>query len=51
MSNYGRDDPDEREGSHLEDVPDGCGCAEVWEFAAERRQQSRNTGGPEGNGR
>jgi len=49
MSNYDRDE--DRPGSHLDDAPDGCGCAEVWEFAAERREQSRSTGGPEGNGK
>jgi hypothetical protein len=30
--------PDERiDMSHLEDVDDGCGCAEVWEHLSERR--------------
>lgn len=23
--------------SHLADLPDGCGCAEVWEFLSERQ--------------
>jgi hypothetical protein len=23
---------------HLEDVPDGCGCAEVWEHLSDRRE-------------
>jgi hypothetical protein len=23
---------------HLDDVDDGCGCAEVWEHLSERRQ-------------
>ena len=23
---------------HLEDVEDGCGCAEVWEHLSERRE-------------
>jgi len=23
---------------HLEDVPDGCGCAEVWEHTSEARE-------------
>jgi hypothetical protein len=33
-----REDPDERvDTSHLDDVDDGCGCAEVWEHLSERR--------------
>jgi len=24
---------------HLEGVPDGCGCAEIWEHLAERRSE------------
>jgi hypothetical protein len=24
---------------HLADVPDGCGCAEVWEHLSERREE------------
>ena len=31
------DDPREVDVSHLEDVDDGCGCAEVWEELSERR--------------
>jgi len=23
---------------HLDDIDDGCGCAEVWEHTSERRQ-------------
>lgn len=30
--NSGRDD------AHLEDVPDGCGCAEMWEHMSEQRE-------------
>ena len=30
----GKSDPE-----HLEDVPDGCGCAEVWEHLSERREE------------
>jgi hypothetical protein len=26
--------------SHLDDVDDGCGCAEVWEELSEQRQGS-----------
>ena len=24
---------------HLADVPDGCGCAEVWEHLSEQREE------------
>jgi hypothetical protein len=24
---------------HLEDLADGCGCAEVWEHLSERREE------------
>jgi len=27
------------ETAHLEDVEDGCGCAEVWEHMSERRAE------------
>ena len=30
----------ESETDHLEDLPDGCGCAEVWEFLSERREDA-----------
>lgn len=33
-SDTGVDDGDD----HLEDVPDGCGCAEIWEHLAAERQ-------------
>jgi hypothetical protein len=26
-----------RDEDHLEDIDDGCGCAEVWEHLSERR--------------
>jgi hypothetical protein len=26
---------------HLEDMDDGCGCAEVWEHMSERRAEAR----------
>lgn len=26
--------------SHLDDVEDGCGCAEVWEHLSEQREAS-----------
>jgi hypothetical protein len=38
----GGDDPDagaaDRDDGHLQDVDDGCGCAEVWEHLSEQRQ-------------
>jgi len=30
-------DPDDVDTSHLDDVEDGCGCAEVWEHLSEER--------------
>jgi len=29
---------DEQAREHLEDVEDGCGCAEIWEHLSERRE-------------
>jgi hypothetical protein len=29
---------DEQAGDHLDDVADGCGCAEIWEHLSERRE-------------
>ena len=29
---------EERATEHLEDIEDGCGCAEVWEHLSERRE-------------
>jgi hypothetical protein len=26
---------------HLEDMDDGCGCAEIWEHMSERRAEAR----------
>jgi hypothetical protein len=26
-------------GSHLDDIGDGCGCAEVWEHMSDRRAE------------
>jgi hypothetical protein len=28
---------DDADTDHLEDTPDGCGCAEVWEHLSEQR--------------
>jgi hypothetical protein len=33
---------DGAETEHLDDVDDGCGCAEVWEHLAEHRGGSRS---------
>lgn len=33
----------ESPGVHLEDIDDGCGCAELWEVLSERRGD-RNSG-------
>jgi hypothetical protein len=35
----GAGDPADPETAHLEDVEDGCGCAEVWEHMSERRAE------------
>jgi hypothetical protein len=33
------DDPDAADAAdHLRDLPDGCGCAEVWEHLSEGRE-------------
>lgn len=37
-SNYRpSDDADDRADEHLQDVEDGCGCAEVWEHLSDQR--------------
>ena len=33
------DGDDDRE--HLQDLRDGCGCAEIWEHLSERRAEDR----------
>jgi hypothetical protein len=30
---------DTASGSHLDDIEDGCGCAEVWEHMSDRRAE------------
>jgi hypothetical protein len=35
---------DEERPDHLSDVPDGCGCAEVWEHLSERRRSETERG-------
>ena len=39
MSNSGRRDRSaaDADRAHLADLPDGCGCAEVWEHLSESR--------------
>jgi hypothetical protein len=32
------DEEPEPDTSHLDDVEDGCGCAEVWEHLSEQRE-------------
>jgi hypothetical protein len=27
------------EDTRLDDVPDGCGCTEIWEYMSERRNE------------
>jgi len=31
------EEPEDVDTSHLDDVEDGCGCAEVWEHLSEER--------------
>jgi hypothetical protein len=31
-------DPEDVDTSHLDDVEDGCGCAEMWEHLSEERE-------------
>ena len=38
MSNSRRRGEDDA--AHLEGLPDGCGCAEVWEHLSEARRQT-----------
>jgi hypothetical protein len=36
----GRSDDDEAvDTSHLDDVEDGCGCAEIWEHMSDERDE------------
>jgi hypothetical protein len=39
MSNNtaGTSPPEDRPDAHLADLPDGCGCTEVWDHTSERR--------------
>lgn len=32
-----RQEQDEEARDHLDELADGCGCAEVWEYLSERR--------------
>lgn len=49
-SKHDADEPDDTDRSpraeradqaHLQDVEDGCGCAEVWEHLSEQRERNR----------
>jgi hypothetical protein len=40
----GGERPDERRPDHLADLPDGCGCAEVWDHLSERRGADAEAG-------
>ncbi len=33
-----REDSQKHEDDHLQDVPDGAGCTEIWEHLADRRE-------------
>jgi hypothetical protein len=35
-----RDDEQDVSTDHLDDMEDGCGCAEVWEHMSERRENA-----------
>lgn len=37
-SNPQQDEQVDEQTNHLEDVDDGCGCAEVWEHLSEKRE-------------
>ncbi len=41
----GEERAEAEERSHLSDVDDGCGCAEVWEHLSEEREAASETGG------
>lgn len=28
------------DGAHLEDIPDGAGCSEIWEHLSDRRERA-----------
>ncbi|WP_254544179.1 hypothetical protein [Halomarina pelagica] len=35
--------PREDDRCHLDDLEDGCGCAEVWEHLSEQREKAETT--------
>ena len=37
MADQSEDDTIDEVNAHVEDVPDGCGCAEIWEHLSDRR--------------
>lgn len=40
----GDEQSEKRRPDHLADLPDGCGCAEVWDFLSGRRQADGEAG-------
>lgn len=40
MTDESGEPEEERADAHLVDLPDGCGCAEVWEHLAEQREEA-----------
>ncbi len=38
MTDQQADETEEATTDHLDDVEDGCGCAEVWEHLSEQRE-------------
>lgn len=37
MNGDGEETEPERDGDHLDDVPEGAGCTEIWEHLSEER--------------
>lgn len=33
------EESDADDGGHLDEVPDGCGCVEIWEHLSEERRE------------
>jgi len=48
MTTTSSEPPNEEQATeHLDDLDDGCGCAEVWEHLSERREAGRENGDDE----
>ena len=44
MTRTSSEPPNEEQATeHLDDLEDGCGCAEVWEYLSERRAAGENS--------